>query len=151
MSAWNISGPGSASGGKLEKGEHLGHLQLAVGAELKADVQTAFGVSDTAACRYWVCVECDLVLRDFLLFGQALVPRVLEAADAGAEIVAGRLARASSSKAGQSAAWILTFPDEQDLSIAGKWLDEHAARMPSGRIEIDAVEPKVQAPTSEPF
>jgi hypothetical protein len=138
---WDIRGPGSgAAGGKLTKDEHLGHLQIAVGAETKPATPTQYGTSDAALCRYWVCVECDLVIRDYMLFGMALVPRVLEASEAGAEIVCGRFARAEA-KPGQSAAWILTFPEDADIELAEKWLDAHAGRMPSGRIEIEQASP----------
>jgi hypothetical protein len=147
---WDIRGPGSGSaGGQLDKAEHVHHLQICVGAESRPDTPTRFGTSDAALCRYWVCVEDDLVVRDYLLFGQALVPRVLEAGDGDPNaIVCGRLDRAQP-KAGQSAAWILTFPDESDIELASKWLDAHAGRMPSGRIEIEELAPS--ATDSEPF
>lgn len=147
---WDIRGPGSGSTNELgSKDDHLHHLQIAVGAESRPDTPTRFGTADAALCRYWVCVDCGLVAKDYMLFGMALVPRVLEAAEAGAELVCGRFDRAQA-KAGQSAAWILTFPDENDLELAGKWLDAHAVRMPSGRIEIE-VPASYGAADSEPF
>jgi hypothetical protein len=133
---WDIKGPGTGGGGGISKEDHLGHLQIAIDAEERPDTPTRFGKADAAHCRYWVCVECDLVVKDYLLFGAALVPRVLEAMESGRGIVSGRYAKGEP-KAGQSAAWLLTFPDEGDIELGEKWLDAHAARMPSGRIEIE--------------
>lgn len=150
MPGWDIKGPGSGAGtGKLDKAEHVGHLQLAIDAESKPGTSTTYGTQDAALCRYWVCVECSLVLRDYLLFGMALVPRVLEAMEEGRGTCAGRLDRAQA-KPGQSAAYILTFPEAADIELAEKWLDAHAGRMPSGRIEIEIVD--APAPADEaPF
>lgn len=138
---WGIQGPGSGSGGnKLVKDEHLGHLQIAIDAETRPETSTKFGPQDAALCRYWICADCDLVLRDYLLFGAALVPRVLEPMTEGRGIVSGRFARGEA-KAGQSAAWLLSFPDDADIAQGEKWLDAHAAKMPSGRIEIETPAP----------
>lgn len=137
---WDIRGPGTGSGGGFEKDKHEGHLVIAIGAEPRPDTETRFGTTDAALCRYWVCVDDSLVLKDYLLFGAALVPRVLEVVEAGGEIVSGRLVRGEA-KAGQSAAWLLTFPDDHEIELASKWLDAHAVRMPSGRIEIEIPAP----------
>jgi hypothetical protein len=143
---WKIAKPGQSMA-DFDKATHEGHLLAAVGIEEQKDVSTKFGLTDSALCRYLVCIDDGLVLKNYPVFGAALVPRLVEGQAEG-EIVAGRLGRGTA-KAGQSAAWLLLDPSDEDLALVRKFFDDHAVRMPSGRIEIEP--PAPTAPTDESF
>lgn len=138
MGDWKVGKPGRG-GGEFKKDEHEGHLLAFVGVEEQRDVQTQYGLSDAALCSYVVCIDDGLVLKNFPVFGTALVPRIVDGATES-EIVAGRLGRGQA-QGTKSAAWLLFDPSEEDEELVSKFFDEHAVRMPSGRIEIEAPAP----------
>ena len=91
---WDIGGPSSGgSGSGFDKAAHEGHRILCIHAESKPDTQTQYGTSDAVLCRYVACIDDDHVSVDAMLFGVALVPRIVEAAESGRKVVLGRLAR----------------------------------------------------------
>lgn len=138
MSAFRFSKP-SAGGSGFSKDEHEEHLLCFV--EPKAEeMSTSYGDTTGARCSYVVCVNDNLVESDVVIFGTALVPAIC---DSGEEIVVGLLAKGTA-KPGRSAPWLLEDPHDEEIARAEAFFAQHAARLPSGRIVIEA-------PREEPF
>jgi hypothetical protein len=144
---WNV-GTGSEGGGKFDKGEHEGHLIFGAGVELE-EVKTSFNPEgvDAARCAYFGCIDDDLVVEDYLLFGTALVPVFVADAKAGHEVTTGRLVKGRASGS-QNAPWLLETPSEEDVALVRKWLDAHATRLKSGRLNIEAAVAAAPAETT---
>jgi hypothetical protein len=134
-----------ATTGRFTKDDHLEHLLCFVDREA-ADVATAHG--DTTACRcgYVVCIDDETVDADVLIFGTALAPNLIEATD---EVVVARLAKGNATP-GRNPPWILEDASPADMKAAEKYFAEHASRMPSGRIVVEAPRPKPMPPAAPP-
>jgi hypothetical protein len=119
--------------GGFEKAEHEGHLLAFVSPSLEEGVVTKFGASDAARVRSVLCAD-DLSLHsDQLIFGAALVPRLI---GADGDIVVGRLVRGEA-RNGQSAPWLLDDPTGDDLAEAQAMLNHVVGKMPSGALVVD--------------
>lgn len=125
----------STGKGSFDKEAHLDHLCIFI--EPVADVlDTQFGnAQPVARCSYVVDLDVEPVdvTPEALIFGQALVPALV---DGGDELVVGTLGKASGN-AGRSY-WLMYDPSDEDLARSKEWLDKNAVRSPStNRIMID--------------
>jgi hypothetical protein len=151
MAPWDIGGTdGRANAGGYDNADHIGHTIAATGIEERPDTQTKFGVADAVHCNYWMCISCDLVWKEHLVFGKVLVEQILERAERS-KVPAGRLSKGTSSSPGRNAPWILEDLTLEEAELVSKWLDAHAVLMPSGRLEIEPSAPKAEPDASEPF
>jgi hypothetical protein len=138
---FRIGKPGSSNSG-FSKDDHLDHLLGFVEPQAE-EVSTSFGDTTAAHCSYVFCVDDGTVESDPLIFGSALVPRLVDVEE---EVVAGRLAKGLA-KPGRSAPWLLDDPTDADLEAVEAFLEANATRLPSGRIVMEAPRP----PKSEKF
>jgi hypothetical protein len=130
--AWKISAP--KPGGGFNKADHVDHLLIFI--EPRAEEVPKYaseGTQIAAKTDYTICIDCNLVLTDQLVYGDALAPRII---DAG-EVVAGKLA-VGQARAGRSAPYLLEDPTAADLQRVESFLERTAVRMPSGKIVIEA-------------
>lgn len=146
MADWKIGTGSAGGGGSFDKEEHEGHLIFAIGVELREGMQTRFGVADAAACTYFGCVDDNVCVEDYLLFGTALVPVLVADAQAGFDVCCGRLVKGRASGS-QNPPWLLETPTPEDQELMSKWLDAHATRLRSGKILVELEEaPRTSAP-----
>jgi hypothetical protein len=132
MSLFEISKPGRTPG--FNKEEHVSHVIVFV--DPKAEEALGFdgeGTQPAARCGYVACVNCGLVLSDFVFFANAIVPKIV----AAGEIVAGQLVRGTA-RGDRSAPYLLADPSNDDLRTVEAFLEERATRMPSGKIVIES-------------
>lgn len=131
--SFRIGGPNNSGGaGGFVKAEHEAHLVGFV-EPVGEQTSTVHGESEAVRCSYAICFDCRTVSANVLVWGTALVPRLLGTDD---EIVAGRLVKGDA-KPGRSAPWLLEDPLESDLEVAGDFLAKNAARMPSGKVVVE--------------
>jgi hypothetical protein len=133
MSApFTFSKPSAGGGGGFSKDEHEEHVLVFV--EPKAEeMSTSFGDTTAARCSYVVCLDCDLVESDVIIFGTALVPAIT---DSGEELVVGHLVKGDA-KPGRNPPWLLEDPIDEELARAEAFFATRAARLPSGRIVVE--------------
>jgi hypothetical protein len=143
----------SSGGSGFTKDEHLEHALVFVEPELTETTHPTYGDGQAARCSFVVCLTCDLVFADPLIYGAALVPALT---DSGDELVVGRLGRGEA-KPGRSPAWVLWNPSDDDLEAAREYFAKHATRYPSsGRISLEIRKAKrrdqeLPAGANEPF
>jgi hypothetical protein len=132
---FRIGRPSAASNG-FDKNAHIEHLLIAVEPEAQ-EMETSYGPATAAHCSYVACVDCGTVDADVLLFGTALVPRLLDVEEG---LVAGRLCQGQA-KAGRQPPWLLEDPSDGDIAQAEAFLERCATRLPSGRIVMEPPRP----------
>jgi hypothetical protein len=142
-----ITGPANRPG--FDKGAHEDHLCLFIHPTSEV-METSFGESEAARCAYAVCLDEYDAFLDVILFGSALVPRLVDADDGA--VVVGRLVRGEA-KPGRSAPWLLEDPDEKDLAAAQDFMDKYGSQAKSGAISLDvkAIERDRLEPPDETF
>jgi hypothetical protein len=138
MSEFRFSKPAAAGGG-FQKDAHENHLLAFVDVRAE-EMSTSYGDTTGARSGYVVCLEDNLVEADVVIFGTALVPAITESQE---EIVVGLLVKGNA-KPGRSAPWLLEDPHDEELARVEEFFSTHAARLPSGRIVVEA-------PRGEPF
>lgn len=139
-------GKPSSGGSGFSKEAHEGHLLVFVEPEAE-ETTGAYGDSTAARCAFVVCLTCDTVAADVMLWGAALVPALTDGAE---ELVVGRLARGEA-KGNRSAPWLLWNPSEADVAEAEEWFAKRATRYPgSGRISIELPKPERRKPEPVP-
>lgn len=148
-SGFRFSRP-STGGSGFVKDDHLDHPLVFVEPTAE-ETSTAYGEGLAARCSFIVCLTCERVFPDVLVFGTALVPSLT---DGGDELVVFRLGRGEA-KPGRSPAWIPYNPSEEDLERADEYFAKHATRYPSsGRISLETTTKKREDPpagANEPF
>jgi hypothetical protein len=142
-----IVGPANRPG--FDKDHHEDHLCLFIHPSSEV-LDTAFGESEVAKCAYAVCVDEYEAFLDVVIFGKALVPRLVDADDGA--VVVGRLVRGEP-KPGRNAPWLLEDPSEKDLTTAQAFVDKYGAQAKSGAISLDlkAIERDRPQPEDEQF
>jgi hypothetical protein len=126
-----ITGP--ASRPSFTTAEHQGHLCLFV--HPTSGVRTTrHGEGEAARCAYAVCVDEYLPFIDVLVWGNSLVPRLVDADDGA--VVVGRLVKGEP-KPGMNPPWLLEDPDDEDMATAQSFVDQYASQAKSGAISID--------------
>ena len=126
------------AGGGFVKEEHVDHLLAFVGVTHEAEMQTRFGVQEAARVETFICLDCMTLANDVLVFGTALVPRLI---GTELDVVLGRLEQGEAS-AGKSAPWLLEDPTDLDEKRAAEFFDTYGTTLRSGRIVVEM-------PTSE--
>jgi hypothetical protein len=117
----------------FDKDEHEDHLCLFVHPTPET-MSTRYGDCEAARCDYAVDVDTFEAYTDVVLFGAALVPRLVDADDGA--VVVGRLVRGVP-KAGQSPPWLLEDPTDKDLADGQAFVDMYATQAKSGAISLD--------------
>jgi hypothetical protein len=142
-----ITGPASRPG--FDKETHEKDLLVFIHPSSEM-MDTAYGESEAARCAYVACLDDYEVYIDVVIFGRALVPRLIDADDGA--VVVGRLVRGEP-KPGRNAPWLLEDPTELDLATAQEFVDRYGAQAKSGAISLDvkAIERDRPAPDDEQF
>lgn len=142
-----ITGPASRPG--FNKEEHEKDLLVFIHPASEM-MDTAYGESEAARCAYVACLDHFDAYTDVIVFGRALVPRLVDADDGA--VVVGRLVRGEA-KPGRSAPWLLEDPTEQDLATAQSFMDTYGSQAKTGAISLDlkAIERDRPEPPDETF
>jgi len=131
MSTFTLSDPGQ--GGGFTKEEHVGHLCLFVEPQAEETAKySGEGTQTAARCTYAVCITCNLVLEDLLVFGEALAPRLI----GQGELVTGTL-QLGKARPPRSAPYVLDVATNDERTRVQQFLGKYAARLPSGKIVIE--------------
>jgi hypothetical protein len=73
----SVSPPGRGTSAGWKTGEHDDHL-VAFFKPRSEVVETSWGPSEAARCELVACIDCVRVFTDALVFGKALVPRLVD-------------------------------------------------------------------------
>ena len=131
-----LRNPSEAEGEAFRLSEHEGHLVLILGATPGTFSHEVYGESDIADCDLAVCFDDQTTYTTAMVFGKALVPKLIKLGDVQGFVGKGE---ASGSK---SPPWQLTDSKPAEVKATEAWMDAHVARQPGGRWMLVAdVEP----------
>ena len=131
-----LRNPSEAEGEAFRLSEHEGHLCLFLGAVPGTFEHDTYGKSDTADCDLAVCFDEQLTYTTAMVFGKALVPKLIKLGDVQGFVGKGE------AKGSKAAPWILTDSSKAEVKATEAWMDTKVTRQPGGRWALVAdVEP----------
>ena len=122
-----IRNPSEAEGEAFRLSEHEGHLCLFLGAQPGSYSHEIYGDSDIADCDLAVCFDDSAIYTTAMVFGKALVPKLVKLGD-----VLGFVGKGEADGA-KSAPWKLLDASAAEVKATEAWMGEKVTRQPGGR------------------
>jgi hypothetical protein len=125
-------GKPAQGGGGFKNAAHEDHFVIFF-LPVAEDIVTANGPTIAARCPWAVCVTCDEVYEDALIFGQYLVADIAASTD---DLVSGMLVKGMSQQG--RGFWTMEEPSDEANKDAEAWVDSRVKHNPiTGKYDVD--------------